>query len=160
MCDIYCLNISRLVFLEIKNYFAKKLYKQLLHFMIDWSENLPDKCPPQDAFAPNGNIFYRLSKSGKIKEDEFLSHKFLYPDKKFNNISECIKSSLSVFDDINQCRNLMNLPTNKKYKDTIALMKFNITNNDGLILKTFTDPNHYSWWRTKSFSFKSVELVK
>lgn len=122
--------------------------------MKQWSEILPEQCPPDNAFDPDGLVFYRLCGSPPPTADDFKSQRANCPTCKFN-ISECITRSLSVWDDIDKCLNLLKLPRHKGK----AAMKLELTSNDGLVLQTFK-PNHYSWWRTQSFDISLVTTTQ
>jgi hypothetical protein len=123
---------------------------------MDWFESLPSQCPPNEAFDPTGHVFYRLSISEPPKEIDFLSNKFRFPNQAYNGVSDCIARSLSVFDDISKCVNLKKLPRHK----TKSIMMLNLTISDGLVMKTFKDENHYSWWRTKQFKLADAIIIK
>jgi hypothetical protein len=117
---------------------------------IDWFEDLPDKCPPDDAINPDGRTFYRLTNSDIPSDKDFLSLRELCPSCKFRDVSECIARSLSIWEDVEKCLNLLKLPRHKDKK--VLTLKLEAT--DGLILQTFKK-SHYSWWRTKSFDFST-----
>jgi len=51
--------------------------------MNNWSEQLPDKCPPDNAIVPDGSIFYRLCKSDPPTEIDFNSKRALHPTQLF-----------------------------------------------------------------------------
>ena len=123
--------------------------------MKQWSETLPEQCPPEKAFEPNGHVFYRLTKTLFPTTDDFKSQRADCPTCQFNGVSECVTRSLSVWDDINKCLNLLKLPRHKG-KTTMII---ELAPNDGLILQTFK-PNHYSWWRTETFDITSVSTSK
>lgn len=125
---------------------------------MNWSEDLPDKCPPEEAFLPNGMTIYRLATSKNYDENDFKSQRALNLNKKFKNISECIARSLSVYNDVSKCFNLMKLPIYKGRWNTV--LEIELLNDEGLIMKTFKDPNHYSWWRTKNFNIDKAVVVK
>jgi hypothetical protein len=116
--------------------------------MIQWSEILPEQCPPENAIDPNGMVFYRLCESAPI-ENDFKSQKAICPTGVYKNVSECIARSLSVWDDIDKCLNILKLPRHKGKSAMILELK----SHDGLVLQTFK-PNHYSWWRTQLFGIK------
>lgn len=126
--------------------------------MIEWHEELPDQCPPEEAFNPNGMTVYRFCSTETPSESDFISQRMLFPGKVFNGITECTAKSLSVINDLEACKNKLKLPRIKKRFNSI--LEVNLTNGDGLILKTFNDPNHFSWWRSKSFSINSVKRIK
>lgn len=123
--------------------------------MKEWSEDLPEKCPPHKAFSPEGHTFYRLVKSKIPSEEDFFSQRKLKPNRKFKNVSECILCSLSVFDDIDSCKNLLRSPLWKGAN----IYACKLTSSDGVMLKTFKNEHHYSWWKRNSFKIESIYLV-
>jgi hypothetical protein len=126
--------------------------------MIEWFEDLPEQCPPKEAFIPNEMTVYRFSFTGVPENIDFISHRMLSPDRIFSGVDECIARSLSVFDKIEACQNRLKLPRNRKRFS--AILEVNLEENDGLIMKTFKDPNHYSWWRSNSFNFEKANKVQ
>lgn len=118
-----------------------------------WYEVLPEKCPPQNATEPNSVIFYRLCSNNPPQNDDFLSHKFLFPAKVFNT-TECICRALSLWTNKEICLTLTKLPLHKKK----CVAEVTLNNCDGLILKTGKE-FHYSWWRTKEFDIKKCLVV-
>lgn len=126
---------------------------------MDWFESLPDSCPPKEAKEPAGDLFYRIMVSEQATESDFLSHRVLYPEKKFK-VSECQACSLSVFKDVNECEKILKMPTFKNKQWYIG--EFELNNNDGLILNTPspTNPYHFSWWRSSSFNIVNVKTYK
>ena len=121
--------------------------------MANWIEELPDMCPPDNAFDPDGMTFYRCTKNNPVIESDFHSQRTIHPDTIYPNVSECITRSLSVWDDLEKCLNILKLPRHKNKQKLV--MQLNLTTNDGLVLQTFK-PNHYSWWRTNNYSLGSA----
>jgi len=119
--------------------------------MTKWFEELPDKCPPDNAFNPEGYTFYRLTTGDTPTEQDFFSQRANCPDCNFRNVSECIARSLSVWDDVEKCLNLLKLPRHKNKK----LITLPLKSTDGLVLQTFKQ-NHHSWWRSSSFDVASI----
>jgi len=113
--------------------------------MNQWYEELPEKCPPSDAYNPNGKFYYRLVQDLKNCEADLVSHRFLDPEKKFN-ADECICRAVSVFENIEDCENLTKLPRHKNKH----ILKLKLNQNDGLIKQT-GKPSHHSWWRSINF---------
>ncbi|WP_052181118.1 hypothetical protein [Alistipes sp. ZOR0009] len=126
--------------------------------MKDWFEELPEYCPPKEANVPQGMTVYRFSSSEVPSDNDFISQRLLNPDRVFNGVSECIARSLSVYDDLEACNNILKLPSHRKRFKSI--LEVNLNDNDGLVMKTFKDPNHYSWWRSNSFNFKTANKVQ
>lgn len=124
-----------------------------------WFEELPEQCPPPEAFNPDGKTLYRFLKNEEPIEEDLNSQRTMAPDKIFVGVDECIARSVSVLDNLEKCHNLRKLPRHKK-KGWKAILELRLTESDGLILKTFSDPNHYSWWRSNSFNFATARVIK
>jgi hypothetical protein len=133
-------------------YAVKNAMKQI---MKEWSEKLPEFCPPDDAFDPDGLTFYRLCDTVPITEGAFKSQRALNPSGEFKGVSECVARSLSVWNNLEDCTNILKLP---RHRGKVT-MKLELTTNDGLVLQTFKQ-NHFSWWRTQSFDITSVSIIQ
>lgn len=121
---------------------------------MNWYEELPDQCPPSDAFEPEGKKFFRLCVGDPAVSSDFFSQKRENPSRTFAGVSDCILSSVSLWDDKNKCLKQKKYPTQKnKVLGEIELQK-----EDGLIKKTFSS-NHYSWWRSSSFDPEIALIV-
>lgn len=123
--------------------------------MDEWIEELPDRCPPDEAFDPSGRVFYRLSKKNTPQESDFQSHRSRWPDKEFEQ-GECIVRSLSIWDDRDRCLSALRLPRQKKNS---FVMTLNLKSSDGLVAKT-GGKGHYSWWRTRSYDVGSTQTTQ
>lgn len=127
-------------------------------YTYEWYEDLPSLCPPKDAITPNDTVLYRLGTSDFPTNNDFLSQRFLNPENLFTGVSECLAKSISVLNNLDACDNMIKLPRlRKRFKSIIELK---LDENDGLIKKTFKKPEHFSWWRSKSFNFENSEKVK
>ncbi len=114
----------------------------------EWAEELPPKCPPEDAFEPDDDSsFYRLVDNIPPQECDFWSHRKLYPSKKFK-ITECVTRSCSLISTFERCKELSKLPTQQNKK----IIKIVLTAQAGLVKQTGKDVCHYSWWRAKKFN--------
>ena len=67
----------------------------------EWAEDLPSKCPPKTAIIPQYQTFYRLVKQFPPTEEDFYSHRKLYPNKYFKT-NECRVHSLSIFSSLKE----------------------------------------------------------
>ncbi len=123
---------------------------------MNWTEELIDKCPPDSAFDPDGMTFYRLAKTNPVTESDFHSQRKLNPNTNFPDVCECIARSLSIWDDIDKCLNILKLPRHKNKAPLV--MKLNLVSGDGLVLQTFKE-NHYSWWRTTNYDVVSTPII-
>nr|WP_321222921.1 hypothetical protein [uncultured Psychroserpens sp.] len=121
---------------------------------MNWHEDLPEFCPPDDVFDPNGDEYYRLCKDNPAVSSDFCSQKSENSTRKFAGISECILSSVSIWNDKNKCLAQKKYPTQKNKR----LGKIILNPNDGKIKNTFK-PNHFSWWRSESFDFNSAIVI-
>ena len=110
-----------------------------------WAEDLPQECPPEGATNPQGKIFYRIIKNNPPIQEDFFSHRKLYPAK-FFKVSECQARSTSIFDSLEACRRLLK---NNRFKGC-RITKLLLPPESGVILKT-GQPGHFSWWRQKNF---------
>ena len=126
--------------------------KKLNIMQQDWAEDLPENCPPEEASHPENIVFYRLM-SNPIAESDFYSHRKLFPIK-FFRVTECVARSLSIWADKKEAEKLLALPTLKNKKTYEILL----TPDDGQVLQTGKNQNHFSWWRTKNFDFTKWEI--
>ena len=119
-----------------------------------WLEDLPDCCPPENAFSPQGEIFFRLTHSSSFMLDDFYSQRHLHPDKNFPGIPECIARSISLCGDIKTAMDLKKLPRFKKTK----VLQLKLNKDSGVCMRTLSSQykNHYSWWVKRDFN-KSLE---
>lgn len=113
----------------------------------DWAEELPPNCPPETAVAPQYEIFYRLVKQIPPTQEDFYSHRKLYPQKTFH-ATECRAHSLSVFSSLEECAKLLKLPLHKQKK----VVQLILPPESGVILHTGTQLSHYSWWKTAKYN--------
>lgn len=111
-----------------------------------WFENLPPNCPPDDAESPSDFLCFRLANQNPPGEKDYLSHRELYPEKKFN-VNECRARSLSVFSERSECEKIQKLPANRKKH----LVAFRLFPKCGVIKKTGKSKAHYSWWVLAGF---------
>lgn len=111
-----------------------------------WAEPLPSDCPPKDAISPNNDSFYRLVNSFPPNDEDFHSHRKLYPNKPFH-ANECVARSCSVFSSLQDCNKIRKLPRHKEKR----IVKLILTPKSGLIMQRGRNKYHYSWWRTKIF---------
>jgi len=129
-----------------------KVWKGIIYMDINykWIEDpLPPNCPPDDAINPNNMAFYRLVASFPPRREDFYSLRKIFPNKKpYNNQDECIQRSCSLFSTYNACdfiRKTFSRHNTKK------IVKITLPPTCGLIKKTCSKDNHYSWWMIKKF---------
>lgn len=119
-------------------------FGELIGNFMQFIEQLPIACPEADAVSHEGTV-YRLV-SDEPCELDFLSHRYLYPEKLFN-ASDCRARSLSVFTDFEAAKCLLGLPMHANKK--VAAVE--LTQHAGLVKKTGKSPHHLSWWRASNF---------
>ena len=112
----------------------------------EWAEELPPHCPPDAAFPPNDDVFYRLVSQFPPEEEDFFSHRKLYPRKKFP-VDECRARSVSIFNRLEECAEILKLPAHRNKK----VVKFVLPPESGVVLQTGRNQAHYSWWRSKQY---------
>lgn len=120
---------------------------------MNWYEELPDDCPPEAAFSPNG-AYFRL---GSIPpgDSDFWSHRRRFPHRAFQ-VSECVARSLSVFDEKEAVEKLRRLLPALRGK---PLIRLDLTPADGLAQQTGNDLRHFSWWRSTQFDLTTCKIV-
>lgn len=114
--------------------------------MMDWFEELPPSCPEDGAEPPKGEVFFRLLGGDEITDEDFWSHRKLWPHKAFNT-DECKARAVSVFKSFSGCERLLSLPVHAGKK----VAQISLGAESGLIKRTFNTKGHYSWWRRKDF---------
>lgn len=114
---------------------------------MEWFEELPISCPPENAHPPDTGKFYRLVEQYPPTERDFFSYRKLFPNKSFNT-SECRARSLSIFNEFLECVNLLKLPAHKSKK----VVQLKLTSESGAILQTGRVISHFSWWRSKTYN--------
>jgi len=118
--------------------------EQVLAFSVGgWEEELPAACPPADAFQPSNMILYRLVNDPPSIGD-FLSSRAEYPHRPFPD--ECVARSVSLHSDRVACESVAKLPRHQDKK----VAKIVLSQDSGLVKQTF-GPQHFSWWRKRSF---------
>ena len=113
---------------------------------LEWAEELPPDCPPDYAYPPQYDMFYRLVKDYPPEEKDFFSHRKLFPHKRFNT-DECRARSISIFNQLDNCILLLKLPAHK-HKKVIQLI---LPPDSGVILQT-GQKAHFSWWRRRHYN--------
>ncbi len=121
----------------------------------EWAEELPPNCPPDAAFPPNHDVFYRLVGQFPPTEEDFFSHRKLYPRKRFH-VDECQARSVSIFNRLEEGAKILKLPAHKNKK----IVKLVLPPESGVMLQTGQNKAHYSWWRSKRYTpIPACELV-
>jgi hypothetical protein len=111
----------------------------------EWSEPLPDQCPPSDAQETDGEKFYRLVNSIPATDVDFQSHRLLFPHQIFG-VGECQARSLSLSNNLEKLIKSKKIGSNKSR--SVALVT--LPKGSGVIKQTGKN-HHWSWWRRKSF---------
>lgn len=111
-----------------------------------WFENLPENCPPHDATKPSNFLCFRLATQNPPVEEDYLSQRQIYPEKKFH-VNECRARSLSIFSEKSECENIKKLPPHRR-KHVVALRLFP---KCGAVKQTGRSEAHYSWWVLAGF---------
>lgn len=108
----------------------------------EWAETLPDNCPPSEAWEPNNEVYYRLVDSHPPTVRDFASNRELQPQRRLKSVTECEARSLSVYDNVEECRKVQKFPAlRNKQVAKVALMP-----ECGVVLQTTSNLFHHSWW--------------
>lgn len=114
---------------------------------MEWFENLPQDCPPKQAYHPDNDPFYRLVETFPPGDKDFFSQRKLCPTK-FFSAGEFIARAISVFVSLQCCVKILKLP---KFKNKqLKIVSIILCPESGVILKTRGE-DHYSWWRAKNY---------
>lgn len=123
---------------------------------MQWFEELPEQCPPSDAIEPDDTILYRIVNGDSVTSSDFISQRELAgPNKLFSGVSECVARAVSLFQKREDAYQRCKLP---KFRNS-KVIGIKLKRTDGLVEKTFS-ASHYSWWRSRSFSYSNVEIVE
>ncbi len=116
--------------------------------MADWYEELPDGCPPADAWAPpEGKAFFRLVGNNPPTEADFMPLATEHPDRKVSAAKACEAMAISLRDNIDEAHALLKLPT-QRGKQVVQLA---LTGDAGVVKQTGRNCGHHSWWRSSAF---------
>lgn len=122
---------------------------------IEWANDLPENCPPENILVPEEEEFYRLLlNEDQIVDEDWKSQKELHPQSTYEGENYINAHGLSVLKTVNN--NIFKLPRYKRFK---GLAKVILNPTDGVLKKTYGD-QHYTWWRTTSFDIDSAEIIR
>jgi len=112
---------------------------------MEWAEELPENCPPDDAAQPNSEAFYRLVDTSPPGEIDFHSPYRLSPKRKFS----CAYTSraLSIFVSDHYCNLLRKTP---HFRGKL-MIKIYLPQNSGVVKSTNPKTTHHEWWMAKGF---------
>lgn len=115
--------------------------------LVTYREQLPDDCPPFDAWLVEDDLdVFRLVRQSPPTDEDFQSQRAEKPDAVFN-VSECIARGLSVFTDRRDCERASKLPTLMGRQ--VCLVR--LTRGAGSIEQTGR-PSHHTWWPFAEFA--------
>lgn len=124
---------------------------------IEWTNALPENCPPENILVPENEEFYRLLlNKDQIVDEDWKPYTELYPNKKYVGDQIIMANGLSISKN-DDFKELTKLPHMKKMFKGLAKIKLNPT--DGVLKQTGKDDKHYTWWRTTSFDNNSAEII-
>lgn len=120
---------------------------------LEFRDQLPASCPPDEAVSTENTIVYRLSfTTSENTTEDFISHWNKYPKRRrsFAN-NECIAHGLSVYKTEENLRNALTMPAFKKASGKVTcILQIALNVSDGLIMNTYND-QHYTWWVSSTF---------
>ena len=111
-----------------------------------YREELPDDCPPADAYAPlNGLRVFRLVASFPPGEDDFRSYRSLNPASVVG-VPECQTRGRSVYTNADDAEKRRKLPKLKNLMTCAVSL-----NPSSGKLKQTGQPSHHTWWPSAHF---------
>lgn len=123
---------------------------------IEWANELPEGCPPENILIPSDQEMYRLTlEADKVTEADFIPYLEQYKERKYSAPQKIMAAGLSVFCSYDPTLT-QKIPTLKKFKGVAKLL---LNPQDGVLAKTGGE-NHYTWWRSTSFDINSAEIIK
>ena len=123
---------------------------------IEWANELPEGCPPENILIPSDQEMYRLTlEADKVTEADFIPYLEQYKEKKYSAPLKIMAAGLSLFSSYDPALT-QKIPALKKYKGVAKLL---LNPQDGVLAKTGGE-NHYTWWRSTSFDINSAEIIK
>ena len=122
---------------------------------MEWFENLPENCPPEDAYSPQEEVFYRRVTVFPVEEKDFEVYKTIKEGQNFGS-KECMAHAVSVSNDLEKTLYSLTFPIYAGQK----VAKIILNPKDGVVKKTGKAEDHYSWWRAKSFSLNTIKEAK
>lgn len=122
---------------------------------MNWSEELPDNCPPLNAEAPDNNkVYYRMARSNPLDESDFYSQAKVGTKRAIQGGDDpCVMRGVSIFDDVKALANALGLPRAGKY-----IVEFTLNEKDGVVLEGRN--HHWTWWKTDKFSISRCATVE
>jgi len=111
-----------------------------------WAEQLPNDCPPKEAFIPQYETYYRLVSYYPPSDRDFYSYKKTHGYKPSKE-SECIARSLSISDNSKKLSKLFGIP----YFRNKIMICLKLSPESGVLLKT-RGPHHFSWWLAAAYN--------
>lgn len=102
-----------------------------------WAEELPEGCPPEDAFDASGQVLYRFVKTNPATMFDFASHAALGLTK---SPTQCGSRSVSLFASLSRCQAMRDLPRFRG--NGIAELELPVGSG---VLKEGKN-SHHDWW--------------
>ncbi len=125
---------------------------------MEWAEDLPEGCPPEDAISPDSGLFFRAVQTFPPTENDFYSPRKLQPNRQFRD--ECAARALSVCDTIEGCKQLKKHSFFRNH----LIASVVLDKECGLIKwhPSALGKSHYEWWLNTEFNPipKCVEVGK
>ena len=112
-----------------------------------WLENLPENCPPEDAYVPSEFVCYRIVSNNPVDDTDFYSQRELYPIKRFS-VCECKARAVSVMENLDDANVVIKLPPYKEDR----IVRVCLNPGAGVVKHTPSRRSrhpflsHHSWW--------------
>ena len=112
---------------------------------------MPQSCPPQEAVCADVSPVYRLIDGDIPVARDFLSHKELYPQKRYPKTQQCKATALSFFNSVEAAMDAKNSSKGLRSK---KISEGKITKECGTH-ELNNSTGHISLWQ-----FKDVDIIK
>lgn len=112
-----------------------------------WAEPLPTSCPPADAVDPAGKQYFRFVNAYPPTDDDFKSHRALFPQRTFNQ-PECQVRAVSLFESPEACDRAAD--TFPHFR-SMARARLTLLSGAGVISLPNRRTGHSNWWPCTDF---------
>ena len=105
------------------------------------------------------DVFFRMTlNEDRTVPEDWVNYLTLYPNQNYTDEQRVNAAGLSVMDSQEAAENKMRLPWMKK-RGFKGLAKISLIPEDGVVLQTSNETNHFTWWRTKMCNLAKAKMV-
>lgn len=119
--------------------------------VLDFHEELPNRCPPTEVEEPKVPLLWRLLCSADVDVKDFVSERQKYPERTFRD--ECAGASISLVPTFEQALAAVKTPLMKKKGFTHAVA---VSYEKDAGVWHLDKPAHCHFWPYAGFNFSAV----